>query len=90
MTPQSGDEPGSERLAGQFGEYLFEPRPDGLYLSFRGLPFYKLERLSSGLYLDDRSIQQQLRFIAAGSSPATSLEVLRYGESSRTISRTEE
>lgn len=80
--------PAPQAFNGQFDVFEFEARVDGLWLSFRNLPFVKLECLDDGLYFDDRSIQRQFKFAAPdeeGSSP--SIEVRVYGEAPGRTSR---
>lgn len=76
-----------KKYAGEFGEFLFEAREDGLWLSFRDLPFVKLERLATGLYFDDRSIQRQFQFAATEQALAFTMTVMPYGEDSIKITR---
>jgi hypothetical protein len=67
------------QFAGSFDNLVFESRIDGLWLSFRGLPFVLLERLGPGLYLDERSILRQFRFASGGSTRSPHLILSRYG-----------
>lgn len=55
-------DPAADSFAGDYGAYEFENRDGVLWLSFRGTPFVRLERLGPGLYLDDRSIPRQFQF----------------------------
>lgn len=75
------------RFEGRFAEYRFELRPDGLYLSFRDLPPYKLEPLGAGLFLDDRAVQQQIQFPGNDTPSVDTVRILRFGEPEREIER---
>ncbi|WP_100642668.1 S41 family peptidase [Alteromonas facilis] len=46
-----------------FEEFRFSPRNGELWMSFRELPWVKLQTLHDGYFYDDRSIQRQFRFI---------------------------
>ncbi|MFC7049404.1 S41 family peptidase [Emcibacter nanhaiensis] len=72
---------------GTFGQFNFKGTADDLWLSYRDLPFVKLEKIGPGLYLDDRSIQQQILFPDPEITDSASLTVMRYGEASRQITR---
>lgn len=78
---------GEKSYAGNYAEYEFAARADGLWLFFNDAPFVKLERLAPGLYLDDRSIQRQFQFAASRHAPATSVTMLRFGEEPVVIAR---
>lgn len=78
------------QFAGRYGEYVFQAKADGLWLSFQDLPFVRLERLGEGLYLDERAIQRQFQFTAHGKESADSLLVSRFGKPAVRVPRSTE
>ena len=86
-TPVESVNANIKRYAGKFGEFVFEAREGALWLSFRGLPFVKLERLAAGLYLDDRSIQRQFQFSIPEQTPALTMTVMPYGDEAYEVPR---
>ena len=78
----------ASQFSGPFDHFVFEAREDGLWLSYRSLPFVKLERLAPGLYLDDRSIQRQFLFApTTEGTPLTSVTVMEFGEEPQDVKR---
>jgi hypothetical protein len=67
------------REAKTFGEFKFEIRNiNQLWMSFRGLPWVRLQNLVKGYFYDDRSIQRQFAFHQ--SENGWQVEVHRWGE----------
>ncbi len=88
LNKQNANRDKQERqFAGHYDDYIFEARPDGLWLSFQNLPFVKLERLGKGLYLDERAIQRQFQFFADENHDKNSVLVNRLGHAATQIKR---
>ncbi len=76
----SQDRKHESQFSGRFDNLVFEARHDGLWLSYQGLPFVRLERIGPRMYLDERAIQRQFEFLKNDSMLSPGLLLTRYGE----------